>query len=107
VLTLLDIAIVAQAIASDRCPAIAEEEPMLRKRIPLACPVCGGENFYSKRKPHHDEQVLCTHCGTYTQYGELQSRADARVRQIHEIEKLKQTYSRGRKVENPYYLRPI
>src|SRR6186997_1634684 len=66
--------------------------PMLSRRIPLACPICGGENFFSpKRKPEHDDYVTCMGCGTETLYGDLQSRADARVKQVREVEKLKQT----------------
>jgi hypothetical protein len=77
---------------------------MLSRRIPLACPICGGENFFSpKRKPEHDDYVTCMGCGTETLYGDLQSRADARVKQVREVEKLKQTFVQRRRTKQSLF----
>jgi uncharacterized Zn finger protein len=81
---------------------------MLRRRIPLACPVCGGENFYSKqRRPQHDDDVLCTECGTATRYGDLQTRAEIRAKEVREVEELKKTFARRPAIEDPFYLPPF
>ena len=77
---------------------------MLSRRIPLACPVCGGENFYSRQsKPEHDDYVACTGCGTETLYGELQSRADLRAKEIREVEKLKRTFAQQRRTKQSLF----
>ena len=77
---------------------------MLRRRIPLVCPICGGENFFSpKRKPEHEDYVTCTGCGTETLYGDLQSHADVRVKQAREIEKLKQTFAEERRTKQSLF----
>jgi hypothetical protein len=77
---------------------------MLTRRIALACPVCGGENFYSpKRKPEHDDYVACTGCGTETLYGDLQSRAEMRVKEVREVEKLKKTFAEQRRAKQSLF----
>ena len=77
---------------------------MLRRRIPLACPVCGGENFYSpKRKLERDDYAACTTCGTETLYGDLQSRADVRVKEVREVERLKKTFAQERRTKQSLF----
>jgi len=77
---------------------------MLSRRIPLACPICGGENFFSpKRKPEHDDYVTCTGCGTETLYGDLQSRAAVRVKEVREVERLKHTFAQQRRTKQSLF----